>query len=84
MSFWGKACAGAAGVVGIYASVAKGTYNVATGKGTFDEGFDVADRMAAAGEKFGDEHGAALNDAAIKVVGAVTSSEIRKHNRPAA
>lgn len=83
MSFWGKACVAATGIAGFYAGAAKGAYNVATGKGTFGDGFDVMERVATAAEKFGDEHGAALTNAAISVAATVTNSEIKKHSRPA-
>jgi hypothetical protein len=52
MSFWGKACAAAAGVTGVYVGVAKGAYDAATGKGSFQDGWsDTIEKMVDGGRK---------------------------------
>ena len=55
--FWAGAIGVAASPVAIAAGIAKGSYDAATGSGTFDEGFHAAaDPIVASARKFGDEH----------------------------
>ncbi len=55
--FWAGAIAVAAAPVAIAAGIAKGSYDAASGTGSFDEGFhSAADPVIASARKFGTEH----------------------------
>ncbi len=56
--FWADVIAVAASPVAIAAGFTRGTYDAATGHGSFDEGFHaVADPIVGSAKKFGAEHG---------------------------
>jgi hypothetical protein len=55
--FWAGAIAVAAAPVAIAAGIAKGSYDAASGSGSFDAGFhEAADPVIATARKFGTEH----------------------------
>ena len=80
MSFWGKTLAVVSAVPATYAGVTKGAYYAASGKGSFDEGFNsVVDPVVESAERFGDEYGKSLTGAAIYVGSRLAGAEIDKH-----
>jgi hypothetical protein len=80
MSFWGKACKAASIVPAIYAGAAKGAYDAATGKGSFNDGYDkVGGKLVDAAEDFGEKHKEQLTNATIKLGSTIAGNEYKKH-----
>jgi hypothetical protein len=80
MPFWGKTLKAVSTVPAAWIGVGKGIYDAASGKGSFEDGANKTfEKIVDSAEKFGEENGKSITNAAIGLAATVAGTEYKKH-----